>query len=353
MHTSRESVPIKSGFLKTRDNDFDTTKSFLVASMIIGHSFQRMGNFIYDRNLTYYVPYGFVFLAGLTLGGVFYEKLLSDRSQYSWQVLSRGLKLFVIFLVGNAIVIMISPHLLSQFLSLEPYEMFLALINSERGNYNHSFYFSFVILVPISLTFMSSLAFLIWKNSTLDRLFLFVGMIALWIIETIDILDYYAVKLMIVGCIGVLLSKVLTSVNWMAIRTALSKWILPILICYIVYQSVLIFINQEARVFAQHYIIITSLLLLVVYLSSYRLNLTSFGIVSLFNRGLAQYMLFAYLFHIFFLVTLGKFVSRGNLYFAIVMGLLTIAVTTSVGLTVNVLTKRYNSLNKLYSLIFK
>lgn len=345
--------PINVGFLKTRDNDFDTTKSFLIISMIIAHSFQRMWVFKYDMNLTYYVIIGFVFLAGLTLGSVFYDKLLSNRSQFSWYVFSRGLKLFIIFLLTNTIIILLSPQLLSQLLVSEPHDIFLALMDTKRRINTQGVIFSFLVLVPISLTFIFGLPLLIWKNKTLDWFLLSVIIIALWIIEITGNLDYYTVDLMIVGCIGVLLAKILTAVNWIAFRSVLSKWILPIFICYFVYQAGLVAGNPDAHFLVQHYIIVTILLLLAIYLVSYRLKLTSFVIVGLLNHGLAKYMLFAYLFHIFFLVILGKFVSRGNFCFALVIGLFTFALTISAGLTVDLLTKKNKAFNKLYAFIFK
>lgn len=348
-----EIKPINRGFLKARDSDFDTTKSFLIISMIVAHSIQKMFISLYDRNLTYYVPIGFVFLSGLTLGGVFFDKLLSNRNQFSWHVLSRGLKLLIIFLILNLILILISPHLLKLLLSSKSSEIFLALINSERGGNNPSIFFSFVVLVPIAFTFIFGFTLLIWKNNKLDWALIALGIIALWIIEKTGNLDYYAVKLTIIGCIGILLAKMLHSANWLNMISKLSKWVIPIFICYIVYQAVLIVINQDAALLPQHYIFVTTLLLLTVYLTSYRLELTSFKMVELINRGLAKHMLFAYLFHILFLTILQKFVSRGNVYFTIVVSLLTIVVTTSAGLIVNAMTKKYRTFNKLYAFIFK
>jgi hypothetical protein len=201
---------------------------------------------------------------------------------------------------------------------------------------------------------MVGLSLLIWKNRTLDWILLITGFIALWVIETTRILNYYAPKLMIVGCIAILLSKLLNSINWMALRAPLSKWIIPIFVFYIAYQAALVVYNPDAQILMQHYIIVTALLLLAVYLSSYRLKLTAFRLVGLLNRCLAKYMLFAYLFHILFLIILGKFIgSRGNWCFAMAISLLTLVVTILAGFTVDVLTKKYKMFNKLYALIFK
>ena len=101
------------------------------------------------------------------------------------------------------------------------------------------------------------------------------------------------------------------------------------------------------------YLNVTVLLLLAVYLTSYRIGLIDFNLVQPLNKSLAKHMLFVYLFHLLFINILAKFIGRGNLYFASGISLLTLAVTTLAGLSVDALTGKYKTINRLYSLVFR
>jgi hypothetical protein len=335
-------------FLEGRDQDFDIVKTFLVISMVIAHAFQWFYIPIYNKNLTYYVLIGFVFLSGLTVGGVYQERFLTKPSTYTWAILLRAMKLLGIFLFANALIILLYPAALWQARNLPLTDLLAsALLRDE------AFRFSFSVLVAISFTFVGSVALLRWRRCFLDPIFLGFGISALWIIEITGHFDYYTVKMTIVGLIGVLSGKILGFFEWEKLKTALSKWYLAIWTCYVAYQAALLAFNTEWRLLVGHYINVTIFLLLAVYLTSYHLGLGYYKVFGLLNRSLAKHMLFAYIFHLMFLRVLTKVTSRGDIYFAIGISLLTLWITIVGGLLIDVSTARYKTLNRTYSLIFR
>jgi hypothetical protein len=335
-------------FLERRDDDFDIVKSFLVVSMIVAHAFQWFYIPIYNKNLTYYVLIGFVFLSGLTVGSVYREKFMTKPFIYTWSILLRALKLLAIFVLANALIMLLYPDMIRQARMLGPTDLFVsALLRDGAAR------FSFAVLVAISFTFVGSVALLGLRNRSLDLLFLGFGISALWVIEITGNFDYYTVKMTIVGLIGVLSGKALGCVDWEKMKSTLSKWTFAIWGCYIVYQAALLVYNEEWKLHVGHYINVTIILLLAVYLTSYRIGLICFGVVESLNRSLAKHMLFAYLYHLIFLRFLAKFVGRGDFLFATLISLFTLAVTILGGLSVDALTGKYKTLNRTYALVFR
>ena len=207
-------------FLEKRDQDFDTVKSFLICSMIIAHGFQWFSLSGYNRNLTYYVLVGFVFLSGLTVGAIYQAKLLEKPFQYSINIFIRSFKLLCIFLAANALMFLLQTRRMMQIFNLPPEEIILSLYSTGE---NRS-YFSFLVLIPISFTFVGSIFLLSWRKRTIDYAIFVIGIGLLWVIEKYDYLNYYGIKLLITGLIGVILAKLLYFVDWERIREKLSKW---------------------------------------------------------------------------------------------------------------------------------
>ncbi len=350
LQRNRASETTAVRFLGQRDFDFDTAKSFLVVSMIFAHGFQWFWTLHYNRNLTYYVIFGFVFLSGLTVGSIYLEKLLAHPIQYSWAVVSRGLKLLGLFLLANALIIPLRADRLTQALNLRPTQLLVAVL---RGD--HRGILSFVILVSIGFTFLFCIALLCWRKRPLDLLLLGLGIGALWAIQLTGDFDFYVPTMTIVGLVGVLLAKLLISLNWERTKTTLLKWLIALWVGYAAYQATLLVSNEGASYEVGHYLNVTVVLLSAVYLTSYRFGLTNYRLVGLLNRTLAKHMLFAYLFHLLFLNVLAIFIRRGNFNFyeATAICLFTLTVTVLSALSVDVLTKRYETLNTVYSLGFR
>jgi len=335
-------------FLEKRDDDFDIVKSFLVVSMIIAHSFQVFYIPIYNKHLTYYVLVGFVFLSGLTIGSVYQEKFLTKPGVYGWVIISRALKLLGIFIFANAIIMLLAPNTILQSRELGLTDLLVSALLRDGGAR-----FSFAVLIAIGFTFVGSVALLSWRRHLVDFLCWGLMISALWVIEIMGILDFYTVKMTIVGLIGVSSGKMLSSVNWGKIRSTLSKWYFAAWACYITYQASLIAFDETWRLNMGHYINVTIFLLLAVYLTSYRIGLSNYGAAKLLNKTLAKHMLFAYLFHLIFLRFFAKFIQRGNFPFAFVVSLITLTITILVALSINTLTGKYKALNRTYSLVFR
>lgn len=335
-------------FLERRDDDFDIVKSFLVVSMIIAHSFQHLYIPVYNKHFTYYVLVGFVFLSGLSVGSIYRGKFLTMPIVTGWAILSRALKLLGIFLFANTMIVLLYPGSLLQISKLGLTDLFVsALLRDGQVR------FSFAVLIAISFTFIVSILLLSWRSWLVDILLLGIGISALWFIEITGNFNYYTINMTIVGLIGVLAGKILSWVNWEVIRSNLSKWYFAVWACYITYQAALIALDETWEFQVGHYLNVTIFLLLALYLTSYRFGLIKYRVAGLLNKSLANYMLFAYLFHIIFLRLLATFIGRGNLRYTISVSLFTLAITILAGLSVAALTAKYKTLNRMYSLIFK
>lgn len=335
-------------FLERRDDDFDVVKSFLVVSMIVAHSFQLCYDQVYNKHLTYYVLIGFVLLSGLNIGSVYHGKLLTKPAEYSWLIISRALKLLGIFLFANIIILMLHPSQILQGRELGMPGLLFSAIFRDGGAR-----FSFAVLVAISFTFVGSVALLCWTRRNIDLLLIGFLFSALWVIEITGHLDYYTIKMTIVGLIGVLTAKTLYPLDWEKTRSTLLKWYFGAWLCYITYQIALIIFDEEWQLKIGHYIIVTIFLLLAVYLTSFRTGLSNQNVLKFLNKSLAKHMLFAYLFHIILLRFFMSFISRGNMVFAIGVALCTLAITILITISINYFTGKYKIIDRTYSLVFK
>ncbi len=163
--------------------ELDIFRGFLVLGMIVFHSWLHLYEEKIPEAYFHFVPTGFVLFAGILIG-----KVLSGRKT-SFQIYTRGLKLFIIFLLLNV------PFWIVGKISL--YRIAVSFI---QGNPTFS---SFEILLPIALTIISAPFFLKLRPPSL---FFLIGLLGLGML---DLFQYfpYTVKFFIIGVMGIFFGR--------------------------------------------------------------------------------------------------------------------------------------------------
>lgn len=143
----------------------DFTKGALVLLMVLYHWI----NYFIGQEVTYYYKYlrfltpSFIFIAGFMISNVYLSKYAAADPRLAKRLLTRGLKLFAIFLALNLARLLVVPFLGTDAVAqnlLEPRNLFIVFVS---GNLpvSGSKLVSFSILVPISYLLMLSGALMI------------------------------------------------------------------------------------------------------------------------------------------------------------------------------------------------
>ena len=316
--------------------------------MIIAHSIQHSYYHFYNKHLTYFVLIGFVFLSGITLGSIYREKYLKAPSICMRAIYSRAAKLLAIFIFANVVIMLINPNSILNNRVLEVKDIIFSAITRDGETR-----FSFSVLIAISFTFIASTVFLSWKSLFLDILLIALGVLLLWTIEIYDYINYYTIKMTIVGILGILLGKILNSIDFTKIKNIFVKMPIAFWVCYIIYQVVLIAIYRQWELKVSHYVIITLFLLLAVYFTSFRYGLSKNRFVQILNSALANHMLFAYLFHLSVLKIFSSHIRGIDMEYSITLGILNVIITILGGLIINKLIALHIVFKRTYNFVFK
>jgi hypothetical protein len=338
-------------FLEYHDFYFDVCRAFLVVSMVFTHVFETLYTHDYNRNLTYFVTIGFVFISGLTIGALYNERMKIEPGKYAKKLLYRSLKLIMIYIFCNVIVLVILPERLMVLKNQGVKEILLSLfLGTNQG------VFGFDILVPIAFTSFFSLILLKMTKDHLKLMVLFFFVLAT--IEFAGVLDYYGIKLLLVGMIGCLLGTIILQFNW-------DNAVVKLLRCHVVLINALFllmfyvffcFTGWECNsMLISLHLFSTIAILLVVYLTSRMLNLNDKQFARSYAVLLSKFMLFSYLFHILLLNILFVFIQKDSLslYDTVCVGFLVLLVTTAACHIAEIFISKSLFFSRVYTAVFK
>lgn len=338
-------------FLQSHDLDFDVCRSFLVVSMVFTHVFEMLYINDYNRNLTYFVTIGFVFLSGLTIGALYHGRIKTDGKRYGQKLLNRSLKLVIIYMVCNLFILIISPGRLVVLSGISLRKILVSICLGTKQEV-----FGFDILIPMAFTSFFSLGLLKMKNNQVKLAgFLF---FVLGVIEYQNVFNFYGVKLLLVGIIGCLIGIILIRYNWNYIIDKLLQYnaIMFCVVFLLVFYGLLCIVNcKQSSMIVSFHLLSTIVILMLVYLVSQNYALRNMRMVKSFVMLISKFMLLAYLFHILFLNTLFVFFHRDSLglYNTISVGILVLSVTVVVCWLTKITISKSMLFSRLYSIVFK
>ena len=281
-----------------RDHDFDFCRSFLVISMIFGHSFINYYLPDYNRNLTAFVTIAFVFISGFSIGAVHFKYSSLAPRVNLFHALKRTFRFYLLYLACNAVVISLDQGRLA-ILSNTPF--YAIIFNNIFGTVGPAFILD--ILPPIALTTLYSWFFLELKDKNIPYyiLMIFVPILALLAIESIADMELATLELSLVGVSGCFIGKIAALINWNNFIRKMSRIkiivILGLIIsCYFLAVRYSFWPQGPILVWLHFPFIIV--LMFFVYIISYSLNLSNFQWIRFTNSTIGKYTLFSYIFHI-------------------------------------------------------
>jgi len=288
-----------SRILEKRDDHFDLCRAVLVVAMVVAHAFQCYYANDYNRNVTFFVLNGFVFLAGFTITAVNAHRMATQNYETSIGIIQRGAKIIVLFLIINFFIASINVSwttLLSRHSnSIVEFIGTIFLGTDQRT-------FAFDILVPIGLTLILSVIILNCFKKLAHILILLTMLFTLHILSKwMGILNSYGFSMLLVGCIGSTMGLLTTFLNWDVFIQQITRRNYVFILGYLfiaAYFTLSVFIGQSAYRYSYYHLIPTIILLLFGYIMSYRYHLDQYPIVKFLQQTMSKHMLFAYMFHI-------------------------------------------------------
>ena len=338
--------------LRSHDNNFDLCRTFLLISMIFTHSFGQFYIPDYDRNLTNYVTIGFVFLSGFTIGTIYFERVRNNPQLYFRRTITRVFKLFLIFIMGNLIIIVFSK---SKIQFLYHTSILKRSISIFLGT-NQPFY-SFDILIPIATTTLFSWFILKYFDRYMSLLFIIAFYLFIYFTETRNILNFYGIKYLLSGLIGCLIGRLMNNLDWDRVLKILSQNYA--IICFgsiiLLYYLILNYRPLKGDLQVHYHLIPTIIILLFVYLISYHFQLNKNQRFKILNETLSIQLLFSYLYHLLLIHILFLFFPKDSLdligTLLVVFFLISICIVTC--LFIDFLSAKSIVLKKIYLYIFK
>jgi len=339
--------------LESHDDNFDVCRSFLIVSMVITHTFEMFYLPDYNRRLTYYVTIGFVLLSGFTVGALYSERTQINPQKSFKKLTGRGYKLLLLYVIFNFLILFISQSRFNILIKLNVFDIVISVFLGTNRDL-----FGFDILVPIAMTSFFSWFLLKVLNNRICFVFLFVFLLAPWFSGTVKFLHYFGVIFLLIGLIGCLMGKLLSSVDW---DRALKKF--PIssatIICGIFilfyYAAIILFSKKSETVIVHNHLIPTIIMLFFVYILSYDFQLSEKLLIKIPTIILSKHILFAYLFHILVINILFFFIRKDSLSFfgTSVLALFVLFFTIATCYFVDFLNLKSVILARIYSSLFK
>lgn len=339
-----------------RDDHFDLCSVFLVVTMIISHSFQVFYVNDYNRNITYYCPIGFVFLAGFISSAINASKMRKQVRSTIQAIITRAAKIFTLFLIPNFFLTLYNismPLATSQPINNVSQFIVAIFLGTEQKTY------AFDILIPIGLTMLLSVLILVLLKKPLYLLVLLVVLLIIHVFSKwIYITSSYGVSLILIGCVGNILGTLSTFLDW----NKFIKWINDrryiIMSGYLFLAAFFILIAFGIKGHSKYFyyqFIPTVILLFAVYCTSYRYQLEKYRIIRILQKTYSKHMLFSYMFHIILLrVSLLKLQNDSYSFTAtVLLAMLMLVITVIACHVLNIFMGRSPLVNKTYSLIFK
>lgn len=325
--------------MNDRDLNLDYVKGFLVVCMVIYHTINYFTTAGYDgTKYLRFVTGGFIFISGYIVSVFYQKKFELDRKRICIRLMTRGLKLLLIFTFLNIVINLsgIQSHKNIQY-DLDFFFMDLYDIYVEGS----SRYVAFPIIVPIAyLLFLSPLLLMIqaWRKTII-------------IITAILLSAYVAFSINYFNLYGLLIGLFGLSAGFMSINHDLYKIkyrsIIIIIFCAMVFMMK--FFDKNIISYSMGIMIISKL----VYDFSKTQNLTKY-----FNKLivlLGQYSLVSYIMQIFFLQSLYQLFIKQRFSIAYEAFIIFIATTIFIillCLLLDLLRNKSKFLDRSYKFIF-
>ena len=342
-------------FLKSYDDNFSACRSFLVCSMVITHVFEQFYIPDYNRNLTYFVTIGFVFLSGLAVGALYPERIQKSPWGSLKKLSERAIKLLILFAVCNFIVFLLLPHRLMGFVQDSILKIILSCFLGDNTNL-----FAFDILIPIAVsTFCSFFLLRVVGNRWNLAFLIFLFLLLVLTGKNEHILNYFGIKLLIIGLLGCLTGKELINLSWNRIvgNISSSHAIMSCAIVAIALNYLLIshFAPKGSPVIFHYQLIATFILLSSVYILSCYFQLPKTLLLRILDKTLAKHMLFAYLYHILVINCLFLIIRRDSLNFFLssLLSFFLLSSTIALCYSIEIISKKSAIVSRIYSSIFK
>jgi len=339
--------------LQSYDDNFDVCRSFLIVSMVITHIFEMFYLPDYNRRLTYYVTIGFVFLSGFTVGALYSERIRINPQKYAKKLMGRAYKLLLLFVICNFFILLISQSRFNILIKLNIFDIVISIFLGTNQDL-----FGFDILIPIALTSFFSWSLLKALNNRLSLVFIFFFLLFLWFSETVNVLNYYGVKFLLIGIIGCLIGKLASNLDWSRALKTLSRSYATIIcgiLILIYYATMFLFSKQSGPIKVHYHLIPTVIMMFFVYILSYDFQLNDKLLIKIPNKTLSKNILFAYLFHLLVINILFLFIRKDSLSFfgTSVLALFVLSFTIATCYFVDFLNLKSVISARIYSSLFK
>jgi len=342
-----------SRFLESRDKDFDTSRAFLVLSMILAHVFESFYAPNFNRHYILFIGKGFVFLAGFTAGAIYAERFAEAPFIYFKKFFKSAVKLIFIFLICNIGIMLIRSDRQSSFAQHPTAHLVKSLLLGLDQSL-----FGFDILVPISITIFLSCFILSLRARAWTLPVIVLLLVSIWFSEKFASFDLRGMQFTLVGLIGTLTGKWISSLNWYVVMERFSAsgkniWVIVFILFY--YALLVLFTNKYTRIAFSPHVLPTVALLYAVYVISRRLDLTKVVGCQIITMFLSRYMLFAYLFHIALINFLFLIIPRKGLAFIPTCGvaIFVLGLTLVCSYLLDYSNKQFLFSRRLYDLAFK
>lgn len=342
-------------FLETRDPNFDFCRSFLVFTMLIAHPLQWYYIVDYNKNIDWYAPSGFVFLAGFTSSLLYSRKQARDPGYVKTKLIGRFFRFMGLFLALNAAGILFQPARLTKILSaFAPWEIPVKLIFLLDKRY----LLSYEILVPIALTSLLSW-FLIRLLNRGGAMVAFIACFSfLCFIESTGFFNYYGTRTTCIGVLGSLAGIYLSNARWDTIRARLSGPYTLLFLAiplFLYYYAVFMFTARGNPVYFWIHFFPMVWILSTVYTLSFRLRLPKRPVFKQLNTIFSNHMLFIYVFHLSLLFFLSHVIPTHRLTLLPMLGTIAFVMLASILLCsfIDYCTQKSLVLRSAYASIFR
>ncbi len=325
--------------MNDRDLNLDFVKGFLVVCMVIYHTINYFTNPACDgTKFLRFVTGAFIFISGYIVAVFYKKKFELDKKQICKRLVTRGLKLLLIFTFLNIVINLlgIQTHKSIQY-DIEFFLMDLYDIYIEGS----SRYAIFPIIVPIAyLLFLSPFLLIvqIWRKIIIT-------------VTAILLSAYVAFSINYFNLYGLLIGLVGLSAGLMGINHNLYK---------IKYRSIIFFIFCAVAFMMKYFdrnIISYSIGIMIIVKLIYDFSTTQ-DLTKLFNKLiilLGQYSLISYIMQIFFLQILYQLFIKQRFdlgYEALIISVATTIFLILLCLFLDLLRNKFKFVNRSYKLIF-
>lgn len=340
-------------FLESRDENFDTSRAFLVISMILTHSFEMFYTPDYNRQFTDFVTVGFVFLVGFTTGTIYAKTVAEAPRKYFKKFAKRSAKLLGIFLVCNVVIFLLLPDRLSMLAVRSPASVMMSILLGLDQRI-----FGFDILIPIAITIFLSWFILSarshrWTLPVAALLYVLFGFF-----ERSATFNYFGIKFTLIGVLGTLTGKWVSGLEWRNAmrRLCASGANIGAGVFVLLYVPALWLLTEKSgeKIYFIH-VLPTVAILYVIYLISMKLKFSSVVVFRVCFEPFSQYMLFAYLFHIAAINLLFLAIPRDGLDWTptFLVFLAVMSCTVAACHFLKYLNNRWSFSQRMYNLAFK